>query len=304
MNACQFISNSAPKGYGGAILLSYNSTLTYQAAGQEIPPIISAAPPLPVPIGLVGGIFGSNFAGNSAGGDPNGANSPNNINGSGGAIYSRGRLTVLQSSFVLNSSSKNSGGAIANTGGGNNPITLGNVTMNQNTAATNGGALANFSGSITLLNDTVSGNTANGIAPGGGGALWNNGSGTDIQVRNSILGNSSAGGNCVGSLTDNGNNLQYTPDTGCGTLTVGNPNLASASVSPGPNFLVLSMAIQGDHSPAQGTGDEATCEAAPILKFDTTGIPVWRPQGDAACDIGAFESSTTFPVQLQSFGVD
>jgi CSLREA domain-containing protein len=305
MNACQFLGNSAPNGYGGAILLSFDSTLTLQAAGQEIPPIISGAPPLPVPIGLVGGIFGSNFAGNSAGGDPNDANSPNAINGSGGAIYSRGKLSVLQSSFVGNSSGKNGGGAIANNGGANNPITLGNVTFNNNTAALDGGAIANFNGAFTLLNDTLAGNTANDpSAGGGGGAIWNNGSAADIQVRNTLLGASGAGGNCVGALTDNGNNLQYMPDTGCGTIAVGDPNLAAASVSPGPNFLVLSMAIQSDHSPAQGTGDEATCEAAPLLRFDITGNPAWRPQGDAACDIGAFESTTTFPVRLQAFEVD
>lgn len=304
INASQFIGNSAPNGYGGAILLTLNSTLTYQDAGQVIPPIISVAPAIPAPIGLIGGIFGSNFSGNSAGGDPNDVNAPNSINGSGGAIYSRGKLSVVQSSFVGNSSSKNSGGAIANNGGGSNPITLANVTLNSNTAALSGGALANFNGSYTLLNDTIAGNAANGAAPAGGGAMWNNGSASDIQVRNTILGNSSAGGNCVGSLTDNGNNLQYSPDTGCGAITVGNPNLAAASVSPGPNFLVLSMAIQGDHSPAQGTGDQATCDAAPVLKFDALGIPAYRPQGDANCDIGAYESTTSFPVQLQSFRVD
>jgi predicted outer membrane repeat protein len=307
INASQFIGNSAPNGYGGAIVLALGSTLSFQAAGSEIPPLFPSIPVLPVPVDLIGGVFASNFTGNTAGGDPADANSPNAFNGSGGAIYSRGKLSVLQSSFLNNGSTHGSGGAIALNGsnGSSNTATLGNVTFNGNTADRNGGALANISGDLTLLNVTDSGNTAAATNAGdvGGGALWNNASGSNVQVRNSILGNSAGtGGNCQGSLTDNGNNLQYAPTSGCGGITVGDPNLGGPTLSP-PNLFVLGMPINGDHSPAQGTGDQATCDAAPILKFDASGAPL-RPQGDSSCDIGALESSTTFPVQLQSFGVD
>ena len=323
INSCQFLNNTATHGYGGAILLSNNSTLTFQDAGTPLPPLLSVLPTLQTPIGLIGGVVASNFSLNKAGGDPADADSPNTLNGSGGAIYSRGKLSVLLSSFIDNTSSHGSGGAIAFNGPGSvNTATLGNVTLNGNSAARNGGALAHVAGGLTLINDTVDGNDASATVPGdvGGGALWNNGSSGEVQVRNTILGRSDGSAlkqqpkpakvtavtdNCTGAVpTDLGNNLQYAPNDSCGTITNGDPNLGAPVPLQGLLLFSLTMPIAGDHSPAQGTGDENTCDAGPILKFDGTGTPAIRPTGDPSCDIGAFESSTTFPVQLQSFNVD
>ena len=76
------------------------------------------------------------------------------------------------------------------------------------------------------------------------------------------------------------------------------------AVLTGPNAFVLAMDLNAAGSPASGAGDSATCAAAPILNGDATGRPNVRPGGKASCDIGAYESSETTPVTLQSFEVD
>lgn len=283
----QFNLNEATNGAGGAILLALGSRLAY--ALPEIP--------------NAGGIFACNFTNNTAGG-------PAGADGSGGAIFARGALTVVQSSFLSNTSTNGSGGALALNAGASSETVLANVTFHGNTADQNGGAVANLhsAGRVRLINDTLSGNTANGAdGTAGGGAIFNaNSTATDFSVRNTILASSAGvGGNCAGSAVSNaGNNLQFSPNTGCGGMTAGDPQLNAPSISPGPNLLVLTMSIDGDHSPAQGGGDQPTCAAGPILNFDATGRIAIRPLGDPACDIGAYESSTTFPVELLSFEVE
>jgi len=56
-------------------------------------------------------------------------------------------------------------------------------------------------------------------------------------------------------------------------------------------------------SPALNGGDNATCDAGPILKFDGTGRIGVRPAGSPNCDIGAYESSNSLPVELQEFTI-
>lgn len=51
------------------------------------------------------------------------------------------------------------------------------------------------------------------------------------------------------------------------------------------------MPISQQFSPTLNTGDENTCEAGPMLRFDATGLPLVRPLTGQYCDIGACESS-------------
>ncbi len=89
----------------------------------------------------------------------------------GGAIYSRGALTVSNS--VVYSNTARYGGAIFcdGIGGGTCRLDLGNVTFAGNTAAINGGALYNVGANgVRLANVVLWGNTA--LA---GRQIYNNG---------------------------------------------------------------------------------------------------------------------------------
>jgi hypothetical protein len=139
-----------------------------------------------------------------------------NTNGSGGAIFNQGSLTLngctvsasRASSFgggiyntgvlmlngcTVSGSAAYSGGGIYNAGG---TVTINNSTMSGNQARF-GGALYNAGGQVTISGSTVSGNTAYHAdypwSGGDGGGIYNNACGTLI-VKNasSIIGNISA----------------------------------------------------------------------------------------------------------------
>lgn len=285
-----FTGNKALTGTGGAILLTNAGQLTY---GTLLPGDGSG-----FPFTVPGGIMSTNFIDNSAGGTWNGLPVDNRA-GSGGAIYASGVVSILDSSFVNvaggNSSSNASGGAIAYYDGSASfpAMSIANVTITGSSAAVNGGAIANLknlssNGQIKLINDTISGNST--TAAAGGGAIFNAGSAADVDVRNTILANSSSGGNCSGPINDTVGNLQFNPNTGCASIAnQRDPKLASALPFGGANFQVA-VAQLNPGSGASGTGDPATCSASPILNLDAVlnGRP--SPAG-TNCDIGAFESA-------------
>jgi predicted outer membrane repeat protein len=232
----------------------------------------------------------------------------------GGAIFTRGDLTVVQSSFLGNNTVGGGSGGAIRIGDTSNPdpqILIANVTFNGNTAEEDGGAIANGNdGIVTLLNTTLSGNDASGSnMTDGGGAIWNgNTTAANFTVSNSIFGDSTgAGENCAGNaITDGGNNLQFSPDTtSCGALiTIGDPVLDAASIFAGPNLFVFTMAPTTAMTPALGAGNPTVCSDPPVLDSDGTGRVGIRPDGDPNCDIGAFESVTLVPVELQQFSVE
>jgi hypothetical protein len=288
--------NRAPNGVGGAIAVSSNGTLAYPAATTP----------------HLGGIVASHFEGNIAGG----AVSVDMRGGSGGAIYFHGdALTAVESSFINNQSVNGSGGAIANySPNPSAPTVLANTTFFGNSADQNGGAVANLfnNGQITLLNDTLSTNTAAGTngAPGGGAIFNADTNAGNVKVGNTILASSSgAGGNCAYAasavpIQDLGGNLQFAPNAGCGSMLAADPKLTPPAVLPGPNTVVFSMDMDPAGSPASGAGDSTICAGAPVLATDATGRASIRPSGRPICDIGAYESAELTPVTLQSFEVD
>lgn len=114
----------------------------------------------------------------------------------GGGVFSSGTLTLTRSTVSGNSSGAG-GGIFAHYG----HATLDSVTLSGNTSVDAGGALQNNTATVTLLNSTVTGNSA--ITDRGGGISNNNG--TTTVVNSTIAGNTAAYGggiqNYSGSLT-------------------------------------------------------------------------------------------------------
>jgi predicted outer membrane repeat protein len=218
----------------------------------------------------------STFTGNSAltnlGGD-----------GDGGAIRisSVGILTtttIERSTFSGNSAAR-FGGAIANTEFAT--LTVRNSTLSGNSAA-NGGGIANVdfppggTPTATLENDTLSGNSAT----GSGGGIINN---AEVGVANTIV-TGSSGSNCAGTITDNGNNLQF-GDTTCGFTLTADPLLGGLGDNGGPT---QTMKL-GEDSPAIGAASATLCQSAGIGNVDQRGAPR-HADTRGVCDIGAYDT--------------
>ena len=126
-------------------------------------------------------IINSTFAGNSA--------------EYGGAIYSANGIVIINNSTFVGNSAIYAGGVINNAN--NNTLTITDSTFIGN-SATNGGAIYKFrNGPITISNSTFIGNSAT-----EGGAIYRNGDGS-ISSDNSYYENNT----CFGTITDNGGNL-------------------------------------------------------------------------------------------------
>ena len=211
----------------------------------------------------------------------------------GGGIHNDGTGTVtMTSSTVSNNTAVFGGGGINNYG----RMTLTNTTVSGNRAAGNrfvslGGGISNeasrlsrpdgsttlFTGVLTLINSTVSGN----IAEIWGGGISNQ---TTADLVNTIIAGNSAprSPDCSGPYTSQGHNLIGTND-GCsfaiatGDLLNVDPHLGPLQDNGGPTF--THALLSG--SPAIDAGDNS---AAPTA--DQRGV--CRPQGTAS-DIGSYE---------------
>ena len=205
--------------------------------------------------------------------------------GRGGGIFNRGRVTLTNSTLSGNSAIRGGGidnfygtvtltnstvsGNSANIGGGGiynyGTVTLTNSTVSGNSAASAGGGIYNFD-TVTLTNSTVSGNSAD-----YGGGIYNF-YGT-VTVTASLVANSS-GGNCVGTITDDGSNLA--DDATCGTI----PNTltgldATLSDNGGPTMTHALLAGSTAIDAAGACG----------LSTDQRGFI----RVDGLCDAGSFE---------------
>lgn len=198
----------------------------------------------------------------------------------GGAINnSLGTLTVRGCTFSGNgSASYGRGGAIINSG----TLAAINSTFSANRAATGGGAI---SGSATLTNCTFSGNAA-----ASGGAL-SAGFPSEIKIRNTIVANSLAGGDCAstGTVTDQGGNL--VEDNSCGFSGGVDPDLGPLANNGGPTK--THALLPG--SPAVDNGVQIFCS---VLPTDQRGYPRTINGdifGGARCDSGAYEFGASAP---------
>jgi CSLREA domain-containing protein len=261
--------------------------------------------------------------------------SQNSAQGFGGAIYNvcvagaTQTTTVHDSTFTGNTSSTESGGALAVVFGG---YTLDNCTFVNNTASNGGGGIFNQNGALLLTNCTLANNTAsqtgggiynqgdgNGFAgtatvtsstfsrnaaPNGGG-IYNTGTNAGnsfVQLGNTILYSTGAdlGANLVNdgsgtSITSNGYNLSS--DNGGGFLTaVGdqkniNPQIGALQDNGGPT---KTMALL-PNSPAQDQGKNFSGPTATDQRGlpRTTDLPsVPNASGGDGTDIGAVEMTS------------
>jgi hypothetical protein len=241
-----------------------------------------------------------------------------NTPGGGGGILNTGRLTINNSTLSFNASGVNdaSGGGIYNRG----TAKINNSTLSGNGAGglliASGGGISN-TGTLTINNSTLSGNSAhaqNGTASGGGisnggtlkinnSTLGGNGAvgttsvgggisgyqGTAI-LKNSIVANSSAGGNCQGIVTSKGYNLSS--DTTCSFSGPGdrnniNPMLGPLQNNGGPS---QTMALTSGSS-AIDAGNPAGCtdDLGHLLQTDQRGMLRPDKEDSGGCDMGAYE---------------
>jgi hypothetical protein len=212
---------------------------------------------------------------------------------------------TVQNITIANGSA-NDGGGIDNNG----TLTVSNSTFSGNSARFGGGIYnstdlnaGGIVGTLTVTNSTFSSNSADDVPvcclSNGGGAIANLGPGM-ATLRNTIVVNSPAGGNCAGIITDGGHNLDDA--TSCGFATANgswdntDPQLDPAGLKDngGPTqTIALCTAARlptgcTAASPAINAGDPVVCAAAPVRDFDQRGLPR-SSSCDSACDIGAFE---------------
>jgi len=266
-------------------------------------------------------VSNSTFSGNSA------------IAGGGGIYNNSGTLTVIDSTFSGNSAISYGGGMSNTSLDSSATLTVTSSTFSGNRAG-DGGGIQNF-GMGTVTNSTFFGNSAshdgggieNGITNGKGDTLTitsstfsGNGAGDGsgianfgtVAVTNAIVANSTSGGNCAGSTTDGGHNID--DGTTCGFSTANgslnntNPNLDPAGLANngGPTQTIALCTGTGvpsagcaGASPAINAGDESVCSTttgtAPVDNLDQRGFV--RPgTGATNCSIGAFEANFVGPI--------
>jgi CSLREA domain-containing protein len=191
--------------------------------------------------------------------------------GFGGGVANTGTLTLTNSTIV--GSHAQFGGGIANLG----TLTIANSTFYGNGASYGGGAY-NEGGTLTILNSTFSGNSA---TPGTGGGVYNQSLST-LNLGNTILANSTLGGDCAnngGTIGSNTSNLIM--DNSCLPLLSGDPKLVALADNGG---YTQTMALLST-SPARNAGSATICTTAPVSGLDQRGMP-----RDTPCDIGAYEA--------------
>ena len=195
----------------------------------------------------------------------------------GGAINNHQGIVSIKSSTIYENRSDQFGGGIFNNEG---TVWVANSTLYYNDALSYGGGILNFEGTLTVTNSTLSANYVPGTNTGGG--LINSVNGT-VDLLNSIISDSSSGGDCVndGTFTTNSNNL--IEDGSCGPAMRDDPNLGPLTNNGGPT---LSMALLTG-SQAIDAGYLGSCETK-----DQRGISRYH---GSSCDVGAFESSQIFP---------
>ncbi len=217
----------------------------------------------------------------------------------GGGIANYSNATITDSTVTENSSYK--GGGIHDGGGGT--LTIKDSTISHNSASDSyyGGGLSNDNGNVDISNSTVADNGAGAgggiynifgtthmvnstVAGNTGGALYNP-QGT-LSVAATVLANSISSGNCLGSITDAGYNLD---DGGTCSFSASGDLSGPAGLDP--------MGLENNGGPTQtialepgslAIGHVSNASFCPAT--DQRGFPRSVP-----CDIGAF--------QTQRFGV-
>jgi CSLREA domain-containing protein len=243
----------------GSILPNINGNLVIDGTGQNIK--ISGNNARRVLYILAGTVTLNNLTIQNGSGSPYG----------GGVFNTGGILTVIDSTFTDNNAGY--GGGIANLGS----LTIANSTF-YNNDATYGGGVYNEGGTLTILNSTFS---ANGATTSGGG-VYNQAS-SSMNLGNTILANSTSGGDCANTGTIGSNTNNLIRDGSCSPLIAEDPKL-DVLADNGGSTQTMALLLE---SPAREAGDNTICAAAPVNNLDQRGVT--RPRGPQ-CDIGAYEA--------------
>ena len=285
-------------------------------------------------------ISDSTFSGNSA------VANDGAVNVYGGAIYTadNGRPVTITRCTIAGNASRQGGGIYLSSSGNAAPVNVLDSTLSGNTATADGGAIFNASGVLSVLNSTLSGNSAanegggidnagnttlvnvtvsNNTAGAGGGFLnqtyqemvWNPYTHNyDVvtkdrptSVANTILAGNhgpAASPDVQGYLTSQGHNL-VGDGTGAGGLTAAGDQVGSAAAPIDPRLGPLqdnggptqTMALLPG-SPAIDAGDNSLSPGP----YDQRG-PGYPRIVDGIIDIGAFESQIPYAGAAQAFVV-
>ena len=157
------------------------------------------------------------------------------------------------------------------------------ATFEDSTFSGNTGGAFLMSGTATLTNVTIAGNSSTGSGNTGGIEI----AGGTLTLADTILANNAGDvGQCAnigGTVNDGGNNLQF-PGSDCGAgIPATNPLLGPLAANGGPT---RTMALLPG-SPAVDAGSNGTC-----LATDQRGVARTDGDGDGTvtCDIGAYEA--------------
>ncbi len=207
----------------------------------------------------------------------------------GGGISNSGTVTVIRSTIWGNSAFF--GGGFSNTG--TLTVTLstisGNVAYSLNGADSAGGAIYNsVFGETRVTQSTISGNTSIGNISSPTVAIFDDSQGLfndgTVTLTQTIVASNSLG-NCGGSITDGGYNLE--DSNGCGfsqstSLFYTNPGLGPLQDNGGPTFTHAitrgSLAINAGPTTCLISGQSSAVDQRGVLRPQLT-----------ACDIGAYE---------------
>ena len=210
-------------------------------------------------------IDGSSFLGNQA----------SQSGGAFGAVWTGGGSASISNSSFVKNSAEEYGGAIEAT---LNTLDIVNSTFSENQTEGDGGALhVGWEAAVTVTHATFSENRAQGE-----GDAISRSDGT-LNLRNSIVASSGGAEDCVGGLDQSIGNLS--PDRTCGLPLGSEVMLDDLTGSPAYHPLL-------DRSPAVDVAVAEYC-----LGSDQLGTA--RPQG-GGCDIGAIESTTATPAQIEA----
>ncbi len=214
----------------------------------------------------------------------------------GAAIYQFGGTITIDQSTIDDNIARHKGAALFISP--LNEITTTNIinsTIANNSAPDDAGGIymeqpGAFSPTLNLYNTTLSGNTTTSASNGGNLTI----AGGTVTSVNTLFVKTGTGKNCsgVGTVTDNGDNIQF-GDSTCGggfTTALTNPLGSNTLADNGGSVLTIALSLG---SSAIDAGNNSVCsDLGTVNNMDQRGE--LRPvdgdsNGSAVCDVGAFE---------------